>query len=62
MVKGSDVEYSTDDLIHAKPIPIPHSTNILNTDVTVDDDEKLFKIPRKELMFHCNRRLGSVKF
>ena len=44
---NSVVKYATDNLIVTQPISIPYIRNMLDTNITVDDDAKLFETTRK---------------
>ena len=41
------LKYSTYDPIQTKPLSIPHTTNMLDTNVTVDDKSQYLTVPRK---------------
>ena len=44
---NSSVQDATDDLIQIQPVSIPHTTNMLDTNVTVDYNSQLFLTPRR---------------
>ena len=40
-------KYTTDDSIQTKPVSIPHTTNMLDKNLTIDGDSQSFENPRK---------------
>ena len=43
---NSALQYATNNLIRIQPVSSPHSTNILDTNVTVDDDAQSYETTR----------------
>ena len=41
------IQDATDDIIHSKPVSIPHTTNMLDNNVTDDNELQSFSIPSK---------------
>ena len=42
-----DVKYTTDDPIQTKPVSIPYTTNMVDTNITLDENSQYFSTPRK---------------
>ena len=45
-IKNSAVQDATDDIIQTKPVSRPHTTNMLDTNISVDNIYQSFETPR----------------
>ena len=45
-IKNSAVQDATDDIIQTKPVSRPHTTNVLDTNISFDNEYQSFETPR----------------